>query len=196
MDLVQRAKDISLKPKETWLVIKNESTTIKELYTSYAALLAAIPAIATFIGFSVIGISTYGFHYRASLGSGIGRAIVSYVLSLVGLYVVASIIDTLAPTFGSSKNLLNAFKVVVYSCTPSWLAGILIIFPALSPIALLLSLYGLYIFYLGLPILMETPPEKSLGYFIVTIIATIVIFVVIGAISSSLFGMGSPGRVS
>jgi hypothetical protein len=189
MDLVQRTKDIMLKPKETWPVIKNESTTIKELYTSYAAILAVIPAAATFIGFSLIGISTLGFHYRLPLGTGLGRAVVSYVLSLVGLYVVAVIIDALAPTFGSPKNLLNAFKVVVYSWTPGWLAGILIIIPMLSPISLLISLYGLYLFYLGLPILMETPQEKTMGYVIVTIVVTIVVFAVIGAITSTLFRM-------
>lgn len=193
MDIVQRVKDITLKPKDTWPVIKAEQATIKELYTSYAALLAAIPPIASFIGMSLVGMSMLGVHYRTPFGMGISHAVVSYGLSLIGLYVVAQIIDALAPSFGSQKNLINAMKVAVFSWTPSWIAGILIIIPALSPIAILLSLYSLYLFYLGLPILMDTPKDKALGYFVVTILLSIVIFILIGTVSRVLFGMGRMG---
>ena len=84
-------------------------------------------------------------------------------------------------------------KVAVFSWTPSWIAGILIIIPALSPITILLSLYSLYIFYLGLPILMDTPQDKALGYFVVTILLSIVVFILIGTVSRVLFGMGRMG---
>ena len=194
MNIVQRVKDIILKPTDTWAEIKAEQVTIKELYTSYAMLLAAIPPIASFIGLSLLGFSVLAFSYRVPLGWGISHALVSYILSLVGLYVVGLIIDTLAPSFGSKKNQVNAMKVAVFSWTPSWIAGILMIIPALSPVAMLLSLYSLYLFYLGLPILMETPNDKAMGYFIVTILVSIVIFILIGVISNSLFGFGRMGR--
>ncbi|MGC1404236.1 MAG: Yip1 family protein [Thermodesulfobacteriota bacterium] len=193
MDVVQRVKEITLKPKDTWPVIKTEQSTIKEMYTSYAVILAAIPPIASFIGLSLIGISMLGMHYRTSFGMGISQAVVSYVLSLVGLYVVAQIIDALAPSFGSQKNLVNAFKVAVFSWTPSWIAGILFIIPTLSPLAVLISLYSLYIFYLGLPIMMDTPKDKAMGYFIITIVISIIIFILIGTVSRALFGMGRMG---
>jgi hypothetical protein len=193
MDIVQRVKEITLKPKDTWPVIKTEQATIKELYTSYAVILAAIPPIASFIGLSLIGISMLGVHYRTSFAMGISHAVVSYVLSLIGIYVVAQIIDALAPSFGSQKNLVNAFKVAVFSWTPSWVAGILFIIPALSPLAVLISLYSLYIFYLGLPIMMDTPTDKALGYFVVTILLSIIIFILIGTVSRALFGMGRMG---
>ena len=194
MNIVQRVKDIILKPTDTWAEIKAEQVTIKELYTSYAMLLAAIPPIASFIGLSLLGFSVLAFSYRIPLGWGISHAVVSYVLSLVGLYVVGLIIDTLAPSFGSQKNRVNAMKVAVFSWTPSWIAGILMIIPALSPIAVLLSLYSLFLFYLGLPILMETPKDKAMGYFIVTILVSIVVFILIGVISDSLFSFGRMGR--
>jgi hypothetical protein len=194
MNIVQRVKDIILKPTQTWTEIKAEQTTIKELYTSYAVILAAIPPIASFIGMSLLGVSAFSLSYRIPLGWGISHAIVSYILSLVGLYVVALIIDALAPSFGSQKNRLNAMKVAVFSWTPSWIAGILMIFPFLSPLALLLSLYSLYLFYVGLPLLMETPKEKAIGYFIVCILVSIIVFILIGTISSALFGFGGMGR--
>jgi len=195
MNIVQRVKDIIFKPTDTWAEIKTEQTTIKKLYTSYAMILAAIPPIASFIGMSLLGYSMFSSTFRLSFGWGISHAVVSYVLSLVGIYVVALIIDALAPNFGSQKNMINAMKVAVYSWTPSWIAGILMIIPALGPIAMLLSLYSLYLFYLGLPILMETPKDKAMGYCIVTIVVSIVVFILIGVISSALFGFGRMGMM-
>ncbi len=195
MDIVQRVKDITLKPKDTWPAIKAEQTTIQELYSSYAVILAAIPPLASLLGLSLLGVSMMNIHYRIPLGTGISHAVVSYVLSLVGLYVIAQIIDALAPNFGSQKNLTNAMKLAVFSSTPSWIAGILIIIPFLAPIALILSLYSLYLLYLGLPIMMDTPQDKAMGYFIITIVISIVVFILIGSISRALFGLGGMGWI-
>ncbi len=180
MNLVERVKEIILKPQETWGMIKTEETTIKDLFTSYACILALIPAIATFIGMSLIGSSFMGMSYRVPIGTGLVHAILQYVLTLVGIYVVAFVIDALAPNFESKKDMLAAMKVAVYAFTPAWIAGILGIIPMLSVLAVLASLYGLYLFYVGLPILMETPKEKVLGYFIVVIVVTIIVWVLVG----------------
>ncbi|MDD5010088.1 MAG: Yip1 family protein, partial [Syntrophorhabdaceae bacterium] len=147
MDLVGRVKEIIFKPKDAWEQIKGEETTIKDLYISYAAILAIIPPVATFIGWSIVGMSFMGFSYRIPFMSGISYAVFHYILSLAGLYLVAFIIDILAPNFGSRKNMVNAMKVAVYANTPNWVASVLFIIPALSPIVMIASLYSLYLFY-------------------------------------------------
>jgi hypothetical protein len=190
MDLVGRVKEIIFKPKDTWKQIKGEETTIKDLYISYAAILAIIPPVATFIGWSIVGMSFMGFSYRMPFMSGISYAVFHYILSLVGLYLVAFIIDMLAPNFGSQKNMVNAMKVAVYASTPNWIASVLFIIPALSPIVMIASLYSLYLFYLGLPVLMETPKEKTVGYIIVIIIVSIIVFYLTGTIARIVI----PGR--
>ncbi len=192
MDLFERVKNIILKPSSTWSEIKEEKTTISELYTSYAVILAAIPAVAQLIGYGVIGHSALGVHFRWGIGRAFGHAIIFYILTLVGIYVVAQITDALAPSFGSKKNIINAFKAVVFSMTPGWIGGIFHIIPSLSILALLAGLYGIYLFYLGLPVLMETPKEKSLVYVVVVIVVSIVVHVVIGTITGAIF---TPGRI-
>ena len=149
MNLVERVKEIILKPQETWEKIKGEETTIKDLYTSYAGILALIPAIANFIGFSLVGTSFMGISFRVPLVTGLVQAIVQYVLTLVGIYVVAFIIDALAPSFESKKDMVAAMKVAVFSFTPTWIAGILGIIPMLSVLVILASLYSLYLFFVG-----------------------------------------------
>lgn len=189
MDLVERIKNIILNPSKTWLEIKEEKNTISELYTSYAMILTAIPAIASLIGYGLIGYSALGVYVRWGIGKAFGYAILYYILSLIGIYVAALIADALAPSFGAKKNILNAFKAVVYSLTPSWIGGIFYIIPSLSILAILAALYGFYLFYLGLPLLMGTPKEKSLGYVIIVIIVTFAVSLVIGALTGLIFSV-------
>ena len=183
MNITERIKGILLKPQEEWQAIAGETTPIAELYKNYIILLAAIGPVAAFIGMSLVGVSLpAGGAYRVSITAGIMSAIVQYGLTLVGVYVLAFVIDTLAPTFSGEKNMDQAFKLAAYSYTPGWLVGIFALIPALGILGIL-GLYGLYLLYVGLPVLMKSPKEKSTGYTIAIIIAAIIIFVVIGAIS-------------
>lgn len=187
MKIIERAKGIILKPSATWSEIKEEQVTIGELYKSYAVILAAIPAIAQFIRNAFIGYSFMGASFKIDIGTSFGSALSSYILSLAGIYISALIANTLAPSFGSRKNIINAFKAVIYSMTPVWIAGIFYIIPSLSFLVFLASLYGIYLFYLGLPSLMDTPKEKSIRYVIVVIVVTIVVNIAIGAIAGAMF---------
>lgn len=183
--VIERAKNIILKPKETWAAIDTEPATVQSIYVPYVVLLAAIGPIAQFIGGQVFGYGAFGVTFRPSLGSALVSAILSYGLALATIFILALIIDALAPNFGGQKNQVQALKVAAYSATAGWLAGIFGLIPALAILGLL-GLYGLYLLYLGLPVLMKVPEDKAAGYTIVVVIAAIVLFLVIGVIVASL----------
>jgi hypothetical protein len=192
MNIVDRIKGILLKPKEEWQTISGETTTIPELYKTYIIILAAIGPVASVIGMSIVGISLpFVGSFRIPITTSIASAVAHYILTLVGVYILALIIDALAPTFLGEKNLNQAFKVATYSYTPGWIVGIFALIPALSILGIL-GLYGLYLLYLGLPILMKSPQEKSLGYTVVVILAAIIIFVVIGVVSRTFISYPTP----
>ncbi|PIP05450.1 MAG: YIP1 family protein [Syntrophobacterales bacterium CG_4_8_14_3_um_filter_49_14] len=183
INLIERLKGILLRPKQEWQTISAETTTIAELYKNYIVILAAIGPLASIIGMSIVGISLpFVGAFRIPITTSVVSAVVSYILSLVGVYVIAFIIDALAPTFSGEKNMNQALKVAAYSYTPGWIVGIFAIIPALSILGIL-GLYGLYLLYLGLPALMKSPQEKSLGYTVVVVIAAIIIFIVISFVS-------------
>jgi hypothetical protein len=187
MNLVDRAKNILITPKTEWEVIKNEQTSTADLFTKYAMILAVIPVIATIIGFSIIGVSFgFGVAFKWPFSASLLHGVVSYILNLVSIYVIALIVDALAPSFGSTKNLDASLKVVLYSYTASFVAGIFMIIPMLSWLALLVSLYSFYLMYLGLKIVKDTPEDKLAGYLVVTILISIVIYVVIGFIVNAI----------
>jgi hypothetical protein len=183
MGLVDRVKNILLNPRPEWEVIDGEVTTVGDLYKGYIIPLAAIGPIAQAIGWSVFGrsIPLVGT-YRTPIGSAITGAVVMFVMSLVAVYVLALVIDALAPTFDGTKNQMQALKVAAYSATANWVAGIFALIPQLQVLSIL-GLYSLYLLYLGLPILMKSPKEKALGYTVVVVLAAIVLFMLIGLLA-------------
>jgi hypothetical protein len=193
MDFIPRVQGITLKPKEEWIKIKEEPTTVAQLFTSYAVLLAAIPAIAQFIGNGLVGkrIPFVGW-VRFPIGSALFQAILYYAFTLVSVYAFGIVINALAPSFGSKQSLENAMKLAVYSMTPMWIGGIFYIIPFLGFLAILASLYGLYILYLGFnnP-LMETPKEKVVGYLLVGIVVIVVLSLVVALVLGAIFTVGT-----
>ncbi len=192
MQLIPRIKAILLNPKEEWAKIKEEPTTTAELFTGYAMILAAIPALAQFIGRAIVG---YNIPFVGWVRSGIGSAllysIIYYIFILAVVFVLGILINALATTFGSEQNAANAMKLAVYSFTPAWVAGILYIIPPLLMLTLLASLYGLYLLYLGFNLpMMNTPKDKVIPYLVVTIIISIVLMAVMGVILGAIFTVG------
>lgn len=196
MGLVDRVKNILLSPTQEWGVIDGEAATVAGLYTGYIIPLAAIPPICQAIGYSVLGIRLpFVGTWRTPIGSAVTSAVVTYVLTLVGVYVIGLIIDNLAPTFGGTRNAVQALKVATYSYTPAWVCGIFALIPGLRFLGIL-GLYSLYLLYLGLPVLMKSPKEKALSYTAVVIIVGIIISVVIGVVAGRFIGSPAMGGFS
>ncbi len=194
MAIVERIKNICLKPNAEWPVIAAETTTTKDLLIGYVIPLAAIGPIAAFLGGTFIG-RTLPFvgTYHVPMIAGLTMAVFSYVMAIVGIFVLSFIINALAPSFGGEKNSAQALKVAVYSYTPAWVAGALNILTALSLLAVIGALYGLYLLYLGLPKLMKAPQEKAVGYTVVVVLCAIVLSIVIGVVGAAVGGAGLVG---
>lgn len=193
--LIARAKAIIATPKTEWPVIANEPATIGDLYKNYIIVLAALPAIAGFIKGSLIGTNVWLVgRVRVDIGVGLTSMVLQYVLTLASMFVLALIVEALAPTFSGQKDRTQALKAVAYSSTAGWLAGIAVILPAIGwLIALAGAVYGIYLLYLGLPHTMKSPPEKAAGYTAVTIIIAIVLYFLVAAIAGTVAGVGMAG---
>lgn len=187
MNPVERAKNIILSPATEWPTIAAEESSVQAIYTGYLVVLAAIPAVAGFIGMTLIGFGAMGMGRHMSLGGGLLAMVVGYLISLLLVYLVAWVVDALAPSFRAQKNFLNAFKLVAYSATPGMVAGVLQILPMLAPITLLASLYGIYELYLGLPVLMKVPQERAILYAAAIVVATLIIGIVLSRLVAGLF---------
>ncbi len=174
--IIKRVIGIITKPNEEWEVIKNESMTVADMFLKYAIFVAAIPAIAGFIGFALIGVSVMGFTVRYPMSNALIWAILMYVMQLVGVFVLGFIIDALATTFGAQKDMVGSMKAAVFANTPAWIASVLLIIPALGMLGMVVGgLYALYLLYLGIKIVKNPPQDKLMGYFIVSLIVAAVV---------------------
>jgi len=181
--IIKRAIGIITKPNEEWKTIKDESATISDLFMKYAIILAAIPAIAGFLGWIVL----FRFYMRFA-GRSLIWAIFIYAFSLISVYILALIIDALAPTFGAQKDMIKSLKIAVYSFTATWVAGILyIIIPTRFFLVLIIGLsYSSYLLVTGIKNLKEAPKDKEVGYFIAIIVAQIVLAVITVMIAKNI----------
>jgi len=194
MEQLDRAISILKNPLAELTKVKSESINKNDIITQYIAILALIPAIAYIIGMGIIGANAGMFGgFRYPIGTAVVGGILMYVLSIVDVYVISIVINALAPNFSSKQDENQAMKLAAYSATAGLVGGILYIIPLLSPIVILFALYGLYILYLGIPVLMETPKEQAMGYTIVVIIVSLVIYFIVGAITSQVMWSMSPG---
>jgi hypothetical protein len=185
-NIVTRATNIIMRPKAEWPVIAAEPATIGSIFRNYVLILAAIGPIAGAIGQLLFGYRFFGIVYRPSPEHVIVQAVIQYAVAVAGVYLVALIVDALAPSFGSTKDPVSAFKLTAYSWTAAWVAAIVSIIPQLSFLVLIGVVYGFYILYLGLPVVMKTPPDKAVVYTIVIFVAALVVTVVLGLISAAI----------
>lgn len=205
--LLQRVLDILMRPRDTWLQIDAEDGNPARIYLGYLVFLAAIPAVAGFIGYSLIGVGAFGISVRVPVVQGLVSMVVGYVLSLAMVYVLALIANMLAPRFQAQQDMGSAFKLVAYASTAGMLGGVFSILPSLAMLGLLAALYSVYLIYSGIPVLMKAPQEKAVGYTAALVVCGILAGIVVGLATSlvtpgarglgaGMAGMGDTGSVA
>ncbi len=188
MNIIERAKNIITSPGTEWAKIDLESTTLQQLITTYLIPLSLIGAIASFIGWGLVGISILGVHLAGNISWGIGQGI-GYILHIViGAVITTYIVDALAPTFKSEKNIAKSAQLVIYAYTPSLIGAIFMLIPAVSFLSGISSLYGFYLIFTGLHNIKKTPDDQRIGYVVVTVLVLIAVYVIIGLIIGAIVG--------
>jgi hypothetical protein len=192
MNLIERVKNILLTPKTEWDVIDNETPDVPKIVTTYVLPLVAIGAICSFIGYGLIGKSYFGIRF-ADTGWGVRYALIALIAGVVGVFLMAFVVDALAPTFKSEKNFGKSFQLAAYTYTAGWVGGVFNILPSLAIIGALAGLYGLYILYLGLPKMKKTPEDQVTGYFVASLVTMLVASFVVVMILTSILIPKYPG---
>ena len=205
MSIVDRAKNIILKPAEEWNVIADEPATVNSLFTGYAMILAAIPLVAAVLFTGALGVTAAGL---GGMGGGMmtmgfsavaTMAILGYVLSLVTLYVMSIIVNAVSPSFNGKSDMVQSTKLMTYASTPTWAAGLVSWIPILGGLISLAAIaYVVYLIYLGLQPVLGVPKEKVAGFTVVIVLIYIVLSlvvsgIIVGLLFSTFFGAGMMG---
>lgn len=182
--LATRIKNIVLTPKTEWQVIQAEPTSVRRLYSGYVTPLNAFASVMSFIRMSVVGVPVAsGETIRTPWVSGLLASLLVFLLSLLGLYLVGLVIHGLASAFGGQPDQRQALKTAAYALTPAWLGTALSFAPLGSLLQFIAGLYGVYVLYVGLPVMMQANEEGAGGY------ASSVVACALGV--GILFGLGA-----
>jgi len=168
MALIDRIKGILLDPRAEWPTIAAEPATMQSIYTRYVMLLAAIGPVAMLIRYSELG-----FPWALRL------AIASYVITLVMVFVLAMVVDTIAPSFGGQKDFVASLKLVAYSGTVVYLAGIAHLVGWVAQVLMWIAgVYALYTFFLGAPILKRCSADRAVPFTLAIALGVIALYFV------------------
>lgn len=171
--LIDRVKNILMNPKAEWEVINTETATVKSLLTSYVLPLSLLAAAASFLKFFVFS-SLFGIAY--SMAYTIFAVIVTVLVFVIATYVI----DNLAPSFKSEKDINKSAQLVAYAGTAGYIAGVFSFIPVLGGLLSLAgAVYSVYLFYLGIGPLKKTPEDQKVVYIIVYILVSWAIYIIL-----------------
>jgi hypothetical protein len=179
MDIVARAKGLLMDPVKEWGIIAAEPLQTATLFKSYVMPLLGLSALGGLIGTTLMGGGSLAL---------IGSTVVGFVLALAGIFVLAKIVEVLAPRFGGPVDPAAAMKLAAYAPTASWIGGACLIIPFIGWIAALAGgLYSLFLFYIGTPTVMRIPRERVMGFAISVVLVAVLVNILIGAVVAALF---------
>jgi len=189
--LVARVAALLRSPTAEWRVIAEESATPLSLVTGYVLPLVAIGALAMFVSDVAFGepVPLIG-RVRADPAVALASALLLIAFKVIAVFVVAALVDALAPHFGGQRDRLRALKLVAYSHTPFWLAGASNLLPGLRPLLLVGAVYGVYLAFVGLPVMMRCAGERTLRYALVAGTCALMLFTAFAALVTLVTGLG------
>ncbi len=190
MNIIERVKGILLTPKTEWAIIDNEPATPPSVLTSYVIPMVIVSMVGTLIRYFAFSSIYSGTTYL------IATLIVAFLAAILGYYISTYVIDTLAPSFGSEKNLGKSAQLVAYSGTPGYIAGLLSFIPVIGPLLGFAAwIYGIYLMYIGIGPLKKTPEDKKVVYLILSYVVIIAVYfilmAVLGLVIFGMFGLGA-----
>lgn len=176
--IIQRVKSILFQPNTVWDEIKAETTTEKEIIQQYLVFIAAVPAIAGFLGSLFDGEN----FFRALLW-----AVLFFGFSIAGVWASAKVLTIFAPNFKAKPDYLASLKLTAYTFTPILLACVFFLIPAIYGFSIL-GIYGFYLFWFGLPKLIPCAQEELLNFRFIGMIIIAIVILVIFTLSALISG--------
>jgi hypothetical protein len=185
--IVDRAKNICVDPAGAMETVRNESTTIPEIYKKYLIIIAAVGPVFLWLKFCIIGTGVGIVTYRAPIFSTLIHFILQYAVSLVSIYAGALILEKLASKFDGTASITNTFKLLAYGSTPGILAYVFLIIPGLGYLLLMAGgIYSIYIIYNNLPKFVDVPEAKRAQYIGASILCTFLVNIILYSVVDAI----------
>ncbi|WP_226505191.1 Yip1 family protein [Pseudomonas sp. MWU16-30317] len=181
-------------PDQEWRQIRSEDESIRHLYLTHTLLLAAIPAVAAFIGTTQVG---WVIGNRAPVvltqHAAAWMALMSYAAMLGGVAVMGTFIHWMARTYDKMPTMARSVAFATHTATPLFIGGVAAFYPHLW-LGMLAGLaavaYTVYLLYVGLPTFMGLNEDEGFLFSSSVLAVGLIVLVAIIALSVIIWGLG------
>ena len=178
--LYHRTKYFIINPGKAWEVVHREERPMKFVRGSFFMPLIILVSISAFMG------SMFFINTTLKPMYSVMTAVSTFLFLYLGVYASAIVLREIMRAMDLGHDFLVAFKLVAYSMAPIFLSlTVSRLFESLLFINVL-GLYGLYIFWIGMEVMINPPDHKKLPMIIATVVAMLIIFLLLQVILSKL----------
>ncbi|WP_213879939.1 Yip1 family protein [Pseudomonas sp. dw_358] len=182
-------------PDQEWQHIRGEKEeSLGHLYLTHTLILAAVPAIAAYIGTTHLG---WMIGDRTALvltaDNALWMALMSYAAMLGGVAVMGMFIHWMARTYDAKPSMPRCVAFATYTATPLFIGGLAALYPHLWLGMLVGSAsicYTVYLLYVGLPTFMSVGREEGFLFASSVLAVGLVVLVAIIALTVIIWGLG------
>ena len=182
------------RPRAEWTAIHDRRYGVTRSLFAHTVIFELIPAVAGYYGTTRTGWQIgAGDVVRLTEASALRIAVLYYLAMVAATCKVAWMIHWMSRTYGASQPFGQCYALATYTATPLFLAGLMHLQPILW-LNLLVGLpvlgYTVFIFYTGVPEMMEIPPERGFLFSSAVMAFGLVTLVALLAISVLLWSWG------
>jgi hypothetical protein len=181
-------------PKAEWGRIQEKNYSVGACILGHTMVFSLIPAVSGFIGTTQIGWQIgAGDPVRLTTTSAGAIAVLYYFAMISAVIGVGVVIRWMGQTYGASQPLSKCIALASLTASPLFLIGIMQLYPVLwlnFMVGLVALGYIVYIFYSGVPIMMQISQERAFLFASAVLAFGLVTLVAMLAVTVLLWGAG------
>lgn len=175
-------------PKNEWTLIEEEHYSAKTVFLTQISILAAIPAIALYIGVTQVGWSVAGQEpVRLASSSALGSAVLFYFAMWGAVAFIAACMHWMEKTYGGDVSLDECLVLTTVTATPLFLSGISFLLPILwlnVAVAGAALVYSVYLLYSGTSRVMKIDEDRA--FMFASSVLTVALCTLVGMLAASV----------
>mgnify|MGYP001187763588 FL=1 len=175
-------------PKNEWALIEEEHYSAKTVFLTQISILAAIPAIALYIGVTQVGWSVAGQEpVRLASSSALGSAVLFYFAMWGAVAFIAACMHWMEKTYGGEVSLDECLVLTTVTATPLFLSGISFLLPILwlnVAVAGVALVYSVYLLYSGTSRVMKIDEDRA--FMFASSVLTVALCTLVGMLAASV----------
>ena len=152
-------------PTAAWSRIHAHRYSVIGILLGHTMLFALLPSVAGYYGTTHVGWQVAGSDVvKLTTESALPIAVLYYLAMVAATFTVGWMVHWMGKTYGADQPLGQCVALASFTATPLFLVGLMQLNPVLwlnLVIGLPALAYTTYLFFSGVPIMMEVPPERG-----------------------------------